>query len=239
MNTELISYTYDGLEMEGSITISDIGAAAKPLVLLIHDWTGHREFIQEKAKYFAKQGFNAFAVDLYGKGKRGSDTDKAQNQTLLSELLANRGSISARINAGLDCALQNGNIDQSKIMVLGFCMGGLCALDYARSGANVAGIVSIHGLLHPPEHNSQNAIKAKILVMHGHEDKSVPPDTVLAFEQEMTKRSADWQMHIFGNTYHAFTNPKAQDMVAGLVYDEKANNRTWAIIRSFTDEIFA
>lgn len=237
MHTEFIDYQLDGLLMEGFMaTEQNDVITAKPLVLVIHDWTGNRELAQEKARYFATQGFVGFAVDLYGKNKRGSDTDKNINQKLLLELMQQRSVIVPRLHAALDCVKQHAAIDPQKIMLIGFCMGGLCALDFARSGAPVAGVVSVHGLLHPPETVDQK-ILAKILVLHGYEDKSVNPQQVLSFATEMSKQQVDWQIHIFGNTYHAFTNPKANDQAAGLLFSPSANNRTWELVSDFTNEI--
>lgn len=238
MSTKFIDYELDGFQMEGFIAIGESSLDLQPLVLVVHDWTGNRELAQEKARYFAKQGFVGFAVDLYGKGKRGSDTDKSLNQQLMGELLQDRKVVVPRLQAALDCALKNANIDKNKIMLIGFCMGGMCALDFARSGAKVAGVVSVHGIFTPPANVQDQKIMAKVLAIHGHEDKSVPPQSVLAFETEMTNASADWQLHVFGNTMHAFTNPKANDKEAGLMYSQKADARTWSIVRTFTDELF-
>lgn len=239
MNSESITYELNGLEMEGYLAVGESSAPTQPLVLVVHDWTGNREFAQEKARYFAKQGFASFAVDLYGKGKRGSDTDKSINQKLFNELIQNRSQVVPRLQAALECAKASAKIDNQKIMFIGFCMGGLCALDFARSGAEVAGVVSVHGVLMAPPDQPKKDIKAKILVLHGHEDKMVRPDNVVEFETEMTELKADWQIHTFGNTYHSFTNPRSNDLESGLVYNQIANTRTWSIVRNFTDEIFA
>lgn len=239
MQDKFVTYHLNDLKMEGFIAIGDGATSPQPLVILLHDWTGNRELMQEKARYFAKQGFVGFALDLYGVGKRGSDTDRSLNQKLYGELLSQRAVIVPRIQAALDCAKLEANIDVNKIMLVGFCMGGLCALDFARSGAKVAGVVSVHGVLSQPEAPANQDILAKILVLHGHEDKSDPPALVLEFETEMTKHKADWQVHVFGNTYHSFTNPKANDVANGLIFSQSANARTWGLIRVFTDEIFS
>lgn len=238
MNTEFITYNLGNLAMEGFIAIGESTTPKQPLVLVVHDWKGSREFDQEKARYFAKQGYVAFAVDLYGKGKRGSDTDRERNVQLFQELMQNRSEIVTRLQAALECAQQNANIDASKIMLIGFCLGGLCVLDFARSGANVAGVVSVHGVLTPLATSSNKKITAKVLALHGHEDKMSNPEAVLTFETEMTKSGADWQLHVFGNTLHAFTNPKANDSEMGLIYSASANARTWDLVRVFTDELF-
>ncbi len=238
MRSELMEYKADNFIMEGFVA-SNPSSSPQPLVLVVHDWAGMRELAQEKAMYFAKQGFVGFAVDLYGKGKRGHDTDKSINMQLFGELMKDRAGIPKRLQAALDCACKIEKINTNKIMMIGFCMGGLCTLDFARSGAKITGAVSVHGILSTQDTTNNNKIQAKILVLHGHEDKSVNSQHVLEFEKEMTSKGVDWQMHIFSKTMHAFTNPKANDAEAGLMFNASANSRTWAIVRTFTDEIFA
>lgn len=239
MQTQIIEYRCEDLIMEGFLAIGDSALEKQPLVLVVHDWSGQREFAQEKAKYFAKQGFIGFAVDLYGKGKRGSDTDKSINQKLLNELLHDRSVIVKRLQAALDTALELPTVDSNRIMAVGFCMGGLSVLDFARSGVEIGGVVSIHGILGQPESASAAKIKAKILVLQGHEDPMATPQQIIDFETEMTKKGVDWQVHIFGNTVHAFTNPKAEDLNAGLLFEPAANARTWELVRNFATELFA
>jgi dienelactone hydrolase len=111
-------------------------------------------------------------------------------------------------------------------------------LDMARSVADLKGVVSFHGLLQPANIPNKT-IPAKILALHGHDDPMVPPDVVLNFETEMTKAKADWQLHVFGNTQHAFTNPIAHDTQLGLIYNPLANKRAWLLMQNFLQEIFA
>mgnify|MGYP002133013334 CR=1 FL=1 len=238
METQIIEYECDNLTMEGFLAIGESHLSKQPLVLVVHDWSGQRAFAQEKAKYFAKQGFVGFAVDLYGKGKRGSDTDNSLNQSLLNELLQDRNVIIARLQAALDYCLQLAMVDAQKVMAIGFCMGGMGVLDFARSGADIHGVISIHGILGAPQNAVANKINAKVLVLQGHEDKLANPQQILEFETEMTNKQVDWQLHLFGNAAHAFTNPKADDKSAGLLFDPLANARTWELVRNFTTEIF-
>lgn len=128
--------------------------------------------------------------------------------------------------------------DGGRIAAIGFCFGGLCALDLARSGADIKGVVSFHGLLGAPEHTQNNRIKAKVLALHGHDDPMVPVEQVIAFEQEMTRAGADWQLHVYGNTMHAFTNPMANDPGFGTVYQKDADRRSWQSMKNFLEEIF-
>lgn len=236
MEQKSIEYKASGITMEGYYARQD-SSAAQPLVLVVHDWSGNREFAQEKARFFAELGYVGFAVDLYGKGKRGSDTDKELNQQLLGELLNDRKVIVPRLQAAIDCALALGNVNDQRILVIGFCMGGLCALDFARSGANVSGVISVHGILTAPAYSLNNKITAKILALHGNEDKMVSAQNVLDFEKEMTAQQVDWQMHIFSNTMHAFTNPKANDVGMGIKYNQLNDKRTWGIVELFAAEV--
>jgi len=112
-------------------------------------------------------------------------------------------------------------------------------LDFARSGADLRGVVSFHGLLIPPANISEPQIKAKVLVMHGHDDPMVPPEHVLALQTELTRAGADWQVHSYGHTMHAFTNPVANDPGFGTVYQADADRRSWQAMQNFFNEIFA
>jgi dienelactone hydrolase len=129
-------------------------------------------------------------------------------------------------------------VDASKIAVIGFCFGGQCALDVARSGADIAAVASFHGLFDPPGLPAQ-PIKARVVAFHGWEDPMVPPDAVVALGQELTEGGSDWQIHAYGNVGHGFTNPKAHEIgIKGVEYNEAAARRSWANLELFLAEIF-
>jgi dienelactone hydrolase len=128
-------------------------------------------------------------------------------------------------------------IDARRVAAMGFCFGGLCVLDMARSGAAVRGVVSFHGLLNKPGNTEGRTIQAKVLVLHGHDDPLCPVADVVAFETEMTAAGADWQLHAYGNTMHSFTNPEADDPAFGTVYSESADRRSWASLLNFLEEV--
>jgi dienelactone hydrolase len=128
-------------------------------------------------------------------------------------------------------------VDPRRIAAMGFCFGGLCVLDLARSGADLRGVVSFHGLLTPPEPHPQYTILAKVLVLHGFDDPMAPPEQVVALGLELTEAGADWQIHAYGNTLHAFTNPRANDPGFGTVYNETADRRSWRSLREFLAEV--
>jgi dienelactone hydrolase len=65
-----------------------------------------------------------------------------------------------------------------------------------------------------------------------------PPDSVVALSTEMSTMQADWQLHAYGNTMHAFTNPEANDKAFGTVYNASADRRSWAAMKGFLQELF-
>ena len=67
----------------------------------------------------------------------------------------------------------------------------------------------------------------------------VPPDTVVALSEELTRAGADWQIHGYGNTYHAFTNPEANAPDMGAMYDANADQRSWTAMSNFLGEVLA
>ena len=111
-------------------------------------------------------------------------------------------------------------------------------LDIARTGEDIAGVVSFHGLFAPPGNVDGNRVKARVLALHGWDDPMARPDSVLALAEELTSMGADWQLHAYGNTMHAFTNPAASDPEMGTVYDAAADRRSWEAMKNFLDELF-
>jgi dienelactone hydrolase len=127
-------------------------------------------------------------------------------------------------------------VDARRIATMGFCFGGLCALDLARSDAEIRGAVSIHGLLKPSGF-TEPKIRAKVLMLHGYDDPLAPPDEVLAVAKEFTAAGADWQLHAYGQVVHAFTNPLAQNRAGGMQYDEAGDRRSWHALEEFLAEV--
>lgn len=238
MKTQSFEYHDQAAVMEGFYAYDETRGSKdkKPLVLIAHDWTGCNNFAREKAKKLADLGYLGFAIDMFGKGKLGAT--KEEKSALIQPFVANRSLLLQRIQAALSAAKNLTMVDQQKIAAMGFCFGGLCVLDLARSGADLKGVVSFHGLLGAPEGLPKNTIRAKVLALHGYDDPMVPPAQVNAFAQEMTQAQADWQIHIYGNTMHAFTNPEAHDADFGTVYASQADQRSWLSMKNFFEEIF-
>lgn len=230
-------YQHGTVVCEGYLAVDETQPGPRPAVLIIHDWSGCNAFAREQADRFAKQGYVGFAIDMYGEGRCGETTE--EKAALIAPLMADRALLLARVQAGLTALCADPRVDSTRIVVMGFCFGGLCALDLARSGAAVQGVVSFHGLLHPPEGVPAATMTAKVLIFHGFDDPMVTPEGLVAFSKEMTAAKVDWQAHVFGLTTHAFTNPVANDATLGLQYSAKATKRAMDILQLFLAELGA
>lgn len=236
LQTQIIEYHDDKVLLEGFCAFDDASSKTKPAVLVTHDWSGKNDFAKHKAEQLAKLGYVGFALDMYGKGKLGKT--KEEKVALMQPLMQDRSMLQKRILAALNTVKKLEMVDAKHIGAIGFCFGGLCVLDLARSGADMAGVVSFHGLLNPPENTAKQLIKAKILALHGFDDPMVTAEHVMHFGEEMTHAKADWQLTMYGHAMHAFTNPDANDPSFGTVYNKKADARSWIAMLEFFKEVF-
>jgi dienelactone hydrolase len=236
IKTQKLNYHDGDIMLEGYYAFDEASGGKRPAVLVAHDWSGKNEFACDKADKLAELGYIGFALDMYGNGKIG--VTKEEKTALIKPLMQDRATLQQRIGAAFAAIRAIEQVDQNRIGAIGFCFGGLCVLDLARSGAEVAGVVSFHGLLMPPENSIANSIKAKILVLHGFDDPMVPHDQVITFGKEMTDAKVDWELTMYGNTMHGFTNPKANDPSFGTVYNKQADSRSWIAMREFFQEVF-
>lgn len=238
MKTDYIDYRDGDTELEGYLAYDETAQEPQPLVLIAHDWSGRREFACSAAERMVELGYAGFALDMYGKGVFGKDGDTAGNSALMTPFANDRLLLRRRVQAALAVARALPQVDPAQVAAIGYCFGGMTVLELARSGADIAGVISVHGLL-----GTGNAptvdILARVLCLHGHDDPMGPPAQVLDFETEMTKAGADWQMHVYGGTKHAFTNPAANDQQLGTVFNLRANDRAQRAIADFLAEVFA
>ncbi|WP_374090413.1 dienelactone hydrolase family protein [Methylomicrobium lacus] len=231
-----VNYVDGDTVLEAFFAYDDAIVGRRPAVLINHTWGGRDDFVANKAIKLAELGYVGFALDMYGKGVLGSGPE--ENAKLMQPFIDDRALLQRRIGAALATVKLLPWVDDKKCAAIGFCFGGLCVLDLARTGVDIKGVVSFHGILGAPGNTEGKPIKAKVLALHGHDDPLGPPEQVLAFEQEMTKAGADWQVHVYGNTMHAFTNPIANNPGVGNVYQADADRRSWIAMKNFLEEIF-
>lgn len=227
----------DGATVCEGYVATDGAAGRKPCVLIAHQWAGLFDQERAKAEELAKSGYVGFAIDVYGKGVRGNPM--ADNSALMGPFLQDRGKLRARLMAAVEAAKARPDVDPGKLAIIGYCFGGLCALDVARSGtSDVKGAVSLHGIFAPPGLGAQAKIKTRVLVLHGWEDPMAKPDSVLGLAKELTEAGADWQLHAYGHAMHAFTAEGANAPESGIKYDKNADRRSRIATDNFLKEVF-
>jgi dienelactone hydrolase len=214
----------------------DATTTRRPAVLVAHQWAGQSDFERAKAEDLARLGYVGIAIDVYGKGVRGDL--QGDNSRLMQPLLENRAQLRQRLLDGVALAREHPRVDPERIAAIGYCLGGLCALDIARAGApGVQGVVSFHGMFAPPRLGSQAPITAKVLILHGYDDPLAPPDDVLNVARELTDAGADWQIHAYGHTLHAFTAEGLNAPERGVQYSAVADRRSWQAMQNFLAEV--
>jgi dienelactone hydrolase len=236
--TKIVDYEHDGVTCEGYFAYGDDIDGPRPGILVVHQWMGQSEFEQEVCKRLAALGYAAFAADVYGKGVRPANREQAMEQATLYR--SDRALMRARVAAALRTMKAQPQVDPEQTAAIGYCFGGGCALELARSGADITGVVSFHGNLDTPDPADAQNIRCSVLVMTGADDPSVPPAQVDAFENEMRAAGVDWQLTSYGNAVHAFTDYRlGSDNSAGAAYNEKAAHRSWQAMLDFFTEIFS
>jgi dienelactone hydrolase len=237
IHTETVEYKHDTTTLEGYLAYDQSIQGTRPGVLIVHEWNGLGDYVKMRADSLAKLGYVAFAIDMYGKGIRPATREEAARQAGIYR--SDRGLMRARANAGLQELLKNKLVDPRRIAAIGYCFGGGVALELARSGADLAGTVSFHGNLDTPNPADAKNIKGHILALQGGADPAVTRDQVNAFWDEMVKAGVDWQLVVYDEAVHGFTNPaNGDDPSRGVAYNEKADHRSWEEMRRFFDEIF-
>ena len=237
MHTESFDYRDGGDVCEGYLAYDDRGGAPKPCVLVIHQWAGLGGQERQTADKLAEAGYVGFAIDVFGKGVRGQPG--GDNSALIAPWQADRAKLRQRLLAAVDAAANHPGVDPKRIAAIGYCFGGLCALDLARSAdPRVKGVISIHGLFAPPNLGPQPDITASVLVLHGYEDPMAPPPALLGLADELTKAKADWEIDVYGHAMHAFTAVHANAPDRGLAYNTKAARRSERALHGFLKELF-
>jgi dienelactone hydrolase len=226
---------FEGEQLEG-IFVGRRDGQPRPSVVLIPTVMGVSDLELAFGRQLVELGFNAFVADLFGKAFRGSPRDTMFGE--MNRLKADRGAMRRRLLAVLEQARGLGEVEEGRVVVAGYCFGGMCALDVARSGADIKGVVSFHGLFDPPGLPPQK-IPAKVVAFHGWDDPMVPPDAVVALGQELTAAGSDWQIHAYGHVGHGFTNPQAHKIgIEGVFYHQLAAERSWTSFINLLEEMF-
>jgi dienelactone hydrolase len=230
-----ISHDFEGEELE-SVFVGRRDGEARPTVILIPTVMGVSDLEIGFGRQLVELGYNSLVADLFGKKFRGAPRDTMFGE--MKRLASDRAALLRRLEHVLDLAHGLGEVADKQIVVAGYCFGGMCALDLARSGADISAAVSFHGLFDPPGLPAKK-IKAKVVAFHGWDDPMVPPDKVVALGQELTEAGSDWQIHAYGHVGHGFTNPNASALqIDGVFYHQLAAERSWTSFVNLLEEVF-
>jgi len=230
-----VGHEFEGESLEG-VLVGRRDGQVRPTIILIPTVMGVSDLELGFGRQLVELGFNAFVADLFGKKFRGAERDTMFGE--MTRLREDRGALRRRLLSVLEVVRGLNEVDCERIAVAGYCFGGQCALDLARSGADIAAAVSFHGLFDPPGLPLEK-IKAKVLAMHGWDDPMVPPKALVALGKELTEAGADWQIHAYGHVGHGFTNPNAHTLgIEGVRYDALAAERSWTSLINLLEELF-
>jgi dienelactone hydrolase len=220
-----IAFHHDGVELVGRIATPGT-SGRHPAVMIMHNAHGLSEMMGEKARSLAALGYVAVAVDMYGGGKYYSDGKSGG--AFMMALGSEPERLRARANAWVEQLKARSDVDSQRIAAIGYCFGGMCVLELARSGAHLKAFVSYHGLLTTRLPATRGAVKGQVAIYTGAKDPYAPAEHVEALRRELTAAEAHFQITVFGDAYHAFTDPHANEMGReGIAYDAMADRVSW------------
>ncbi len=230
-----IRHQFEGEQLE-SVFVGRRDSEPRPTVILIPTVMGVTELEKGFGRQLVELGYNALVADLFGKEFHGAARDTMFAE--MTRLRSDRGALRRRLQHVLAIARGLDEVTNEKIVVAGYCFGGQCALDLARSGADIAAAVSFHGLFDAPPLPKER-ITAKVVCFHGWDDPMVPPEMVVALGNELTEAGSDWQIHAYGHVGHGFTNPHASELqINGVAYNALAAERSWTSFINLLEELF-
>ena len=234
-----VEWNLDGTHFKSVLVYDDASPAKRPGLVMVPNWYGVNDTAIRKAQMIAGKQYVVLLTDMYGEKLRPEPGHADQAKAATSPLYADRTLMRKRINealAQLKAQAANAPIDTSKLAAIGFCFGGTAVLDLARSGADVAAVVSFHGGLTTDNPGLAKQIKARVLVMNGADDKGTMPDAD-KFMDEMRASPADWQFVVLGNAVHCFT--ETEENSPGCKYDARAAARSYRLMHDWLEAAFS
>jgi dienelactone hydrolase len=240
IQTKAVEYKAQDVVMKGYLAYDEDIKGKRPGVLVVHEWWGVNDYIRRRARMLAELGYVALALDMYGEGKQAMHPSDAGKFS--SELMQNFDVSRARFLAAMDFLKQQALVDPTRIAAIGYCFGGGVVLNMARQGVDLKGVASFHGSLKAVKPAQPGGVKAKVLVLHGADDKFIPQDQIEAFQQEMKTAGADFQFISYPGALHSFTNPEADENAKkfnmAIAYNADADKKSWDELKKFLKTIF-
>jgi dienelactone hydrolase len=240
IQTKAVEYKAQDAVMKGYLAYDEGIKGKRPGVLVVHEWWGVNDYIRRRALMLAELGYVALALDMYGEGKQAMHPADAGKFS--SELMQNFDLSRARFLAAMDFLRQQAPVDPTRIAAIGYCFGGGVVLNMAREGVDLKGVASFHGSLKAVKPAQPGGVKAKVLVLHGADDKFIPQEQIEVFQQEMKTAGADFQFISYPGALHSFTNPEADENAKkfnmAIAYNAGADKKSWDELKKFLKTIF-
>jgi dienelactone hydrolase len=238
VKTEVVNYKAGETSLVGYLAYDDAVKGKRPGVIVVHEWWGLNDYAKQRAEMLAKEGYVAFALDMYGDGKTTEHPEEAGPWA--SAVRGQAGVAKQRFMAAYDLFKANPRVDAAKIAAIGYCFGGAVALSMAEEGVDLVGVATFHGALPQEPVAPGTAIKAKFLVCHGADDPLIPAEQVSTFINNLKAANADFQFIQYSGARHSFSNPDAAKYgMQPLAYNEAADRRSWQAMKDFFVEVFA
>lgn len=240
IKTEEVSYQIDGQTFNGFYAYDAEQPGKRPGVLVVHEWWGQNDYARKRATDLAKEGYAAFALDMYGEGKVADHPDEAK--AFMMATFEKAETVPQRFDAAYDWLQQQPQVQSEQMAAIGYCYGGGVVLGMARAGKDLDAVVSFHGSLAAQSPAEAGTVKAKVAVYTGAQDPMVPPEQVQAFEEEMQNAGVDYSLTSYPNAVHSFTNPGAtavgEKTGMPLAYDAEADADSWQGMLEIFEQIF-
>jgi dienelactone hydrolase len=239
MATQAFEYHHAGKRFRGQLALPSgpaAGTGPHPAVMVMHDGRGIGDFVRARAEVLAGMGYVALATDMYGDGIR--YTEPRKSTKAIQPLRADEAALRARVVGAYQALAAHPMVDAGRIGAIGYCFGGQCVLELARSGVDAKAVVSFHGTLRAQQQPEPNTVKARMLVLTGALDPFAPATDVAAFQQEMTNAGADWHVTVYAHAKHGFTDPISDETAAimdGVGYDALVDRLSWAQATAFLE----
>ena len=233
VTTQDVQYKQGGTTLKGMVAFDAAQKGARPAIIIVHEWWGHNEHARNQARKYAAGGFVTFAIDMYGDGK--VTTHPKDAGEFMNAVMKDPATMKARFEAAVDYLKTRPEVDATRIAAAGYCFGGSVALTMARAGADLKAVATFHAGLKPVQGEAQAAnFHPKLLIQTGGADPMIPADQRAAFEKEMKAAGVSYELKVYPDARHAFTNPDADKAgMAPLKYDAAADTESFAKAMAF------
>ncbi|MDC0662219.1 dienelactone hydrolase family protein [Marinobacter sp. SS21] len=240
LKSETVTYQVNGEDHTGYLAFDETLGETRPGILIVHEWWGHNDFVRQQADRLAREGYTAFALDMYGGGKVADHPDDARS--FMQAATADAEQLRQRFVTALEWLQAHPTVAAGKIAAQGYCFGGAVVLNMARLGVDLAGVVSIHGALTGPIQAEPGQVRARVQVYTGGADQMVPASQVAQLVTEMQDAGVDLTLTSFPGVLHSFSNPAADALAERfgmpIGYDQAAAERTWQGTLAFYQDLF-